>query len=141
MTRTELEHAIRAVCDLTDEHEVFVFGSQAILGEHPDAPPELRQSAEADISPVDREKADLIDGALATVLSSIGPMAFTYTVCRSTKPPLYLKAGAYGRTRFRTPIPETTSVAVSNPMTLRRASWRHSVRRTATLCGSSSFAR
>ena len=64
MTRTELEHAIRAVCDLTDEHEVIVFGSQAILAEHPDAPPELRQSAEADISPLDKAKADLIDGVL-----------------------------------------------------------------------------
>jgi hypothetical protein len=51
MTRDELEHAIRAACDLTEEDEVIVFGSQAILGQFPDAPAVLRQSAEADIAP------------------------------------------------------------------------------------------
>jgi len=51
VTRHELEHAIRATCDVTDETEVIVFGSQAILGQFPDAPDELRQSAEADIAP------------------------------------------------------------------------------------------
>jgi len=37
MTREQLEHAIRAVCDLTNDSEVYVFGSQAILGTYPDA--------------------------------------------------------------------------------------------------------
>lgn len=69
MTRDELEHAIRAVCDLTFETEVIVFGSQAILGQFPDAPEELRQSAEADIAPkrdpdVAEQIALEIDGAL-----------------------------------------------------------------------------
>jgi hypothetical protein len=65
MTRAELEHAIRAACDLTGETEVFVFGSQAILGDFPDAPPELRQSAEADIAPKHSiDKVDLIDAVL-----------------------------------------------------------------------------
>ncbi|HEX6536369.1 MAG TPA: hypothetical protein VF041_17390 [Gemmatimonadaceae bacterium] len=32
MTRAELEHAIRAACDLAGDTEVIVFGSQAILG-------------------------------------------------------------------------------------------------------------
>ena len=65
MTRLELEHAIRAACDLTSETEVFVFGSQAILGEFPDAPEEIRQSAEADIAPKHAtDKIDLIDGVL-----------------------------------------------------------------------------
>ena len=57
MTREELEHAIRAACDITGDKEVFVFGSQAILGEHPDAPPELRMSSEADICPKHRVEA------------------------------------------------------------------------------------
>ena len=65
MTRQELEHAIRAACDLTGETEVFVFGSQAILGEYPDAPAELRQSAEADISPKHAiDEVDRIDAVL-----------------------------------------------------------------------------
>lgn len=69
MTRAELEHAIRAVCDLTLETEVIVFGSQAILGQFPNAPDALRQSAEADIAPkrdgaIAEQLALEIDGAL-----------------------------------------------------------------------------
>lgn len=66
MTRAELEHAIRAACDVADETAVIVFGSQAILGKHPDAPEALRQSMEADIAPAsdDPHVADRIDGAL-----------------------------------------------------------------------------
>ncbi len=52
MTRDELEHAIRAAADVADDAEVWVFGSQAILGQHEDAPPELRMSVEVDIAPV-----------------------------------------------------------------------------------------
>jgi hypothetical protein len=51
MTRDELEHAIRAACEVAGDDEVWVFGSQAILGQFPDASPALRQSAEADIAP------------------------------------------------------------------------------------------
>lgn len=65
MTRDELEHAIRAACDVTGDTEVYVFGSQAILGQYPDAPAELRQSAEADIAPKNKpEQVDQIDGNL-----------------------------------------------------------------------------
>jgi hypothetical protein len=65
VTRQELEHAIRAACDVADDHEVWVFGSQAILGEHPDAPASLRQSAEVDVAPRNHpQRADNIDGAL-----------------------------------------------------------------------------
>jgi hypothetical protein len=52
MTRDELEHAIRAACDVADDDEVWVFGSQAILGQYENAPEELRMSAEVDIAPV-----------------------------------------------------------------------------------------
>jgi hypothetical protein len=51
MTRAELEHAIRAACDIAHDEEVFVFGSQAILAQFPDAPESLRMSAEADMCP------------------------------------------------------------------------------------------
>ena len=65
MTREELEHAIRAACDLTEESEMIVFGSQAILGQFPDAPSELRQSVEADMMPKYAvDKAVMIDAVL-----------------------------------------------------------------------------
>lgn len=65
MRRDEVEHGIRAACDVADETELWIFGSQAILGEYPDAPASLRQSVELDVSPKTRpENADLIDGAL-----------------------------------------------------------------------------
>ena len=65
MTRDQLEHAIRAACDVADDTEVWVFGSQAILGEFPDAPADLRSSIEVDIQPKNRpDKANLVDGAL-----------------------------------------------------------------------------
>ncbi len=65
MTREELEHAIRAACDVSDDTEVHVFGSQAILGPFPDAPASLRQSVEVDMAPVHRlDQIDAIDGAL-----------------------------------------------------------------------------
>lgn len=65
MNRGELEHAIRAACDVSGDTEVYVFGSQAILGQFPDAPETLRQSAEADIAPVNRaEMVNVIDANL-----------------------------------------------------------------------------
>lgn len=66
MTREQLEHAIRAACDVAGEDVVIVFGSQSILGQHPDVPEELRQSMEADIAPGSNDPgiADRIDGAL-----------------------------------------------------------------------------
>jgi hypothetical protein len=65
MDRAQLEHAIRAACDVANETEVFVFGSQAILGQFRDAPEALRQSAEADVAPVHAiDKVNLIDAVL-----------------------------------------------------------------------------
>lgn len=65
MTRGELEHAIRAACDVARDTEVYVLGSQAILAQFPDAPATLRQSAEADVAPKNHpERADEIDAML-----------------------------------------------------------------------------
>lgn len=65
MTRAELEHAIRAACEVSGDTELWIFGSQAILGQYPSAPETLRQSAECDVVPKNRpERADLIDGVL-----------------------------------------------------------------------------
>jgi len=41
MRRRDLEHVIRAAADLADDDEIVVIGSQAILGQYPDAPAEL----------------------------------------------------------------------------------------------------
>jgi len=65
VTRDELEHAIRAACDVADDTELWVFGSQAVLGTFPDAPPAVRASVEVDVQPKNRPaNADLVDGAL-----------------------------------------------------------------------------
>ncbi len=65
MTRDQLEHAIRAACDVSKDTELWIFGSQAILGEFPNAPESLRASIEVDVQPKNRpETADAIDGAL-----------------------------------------------------------------------------
>ena len=61
MTRTELEHIIRAVAAITNENELIVIGSQAILGQYPDAPKKLLVSEEADIyAPARPDLSDLI---------------------------------------------------------------------------------
>jgi hypothetical protein len=77
VTRAELEHAIRAACEVAEDTEVWVFGSQAILGQFPDAPAELRQSAEADIAPKNfPERADLIDAMLGELSQFHGTHGF-----------------------------------------------------------------
>ena len=65
MTREQLEHAIRAACEVSEDSEIWIFGSQAILGEFPDAPEDLRASIEVDVQPKNRiDKIDTIDGVL-----------------------------------------------------------------------------
>jgi len=65
MQRLQLEHIIRAASGITGADRFVVIGSQAVLGQFPDAPPELLTSMEADLftlrSPSD---ADLIDGSI-----------------------------------------------------------------------------
>jgi hypothetical protein len=63
--RAELEHVLRASADLADDDDLVVVGSQAILASHPDAPPALLVSVEADLFPRGHpERADVIDGAI-----------------------------------------------------------------------------
>ncbi len=65
MTREQLEHAIRAACDVSKDSELWIFGSQAILGQFPHAPESLRTSIEVDVQPKNQPDAvDFIDGAL-----------------------------------------------------------------------------
>ncbi len=65
MKRDELEHVIRAAATVAGENEIVIVGSQAILGQYPDAPAALLFSQEADVYPRRRpEKAIEIDGAM-----------------------------------------------------------------------------
>lgn len=65
MTRSELEHLIRAAGAIADDREIVVIGSQSVLGQFPDAPSALLASMEADVYPRNRpERADLVDGAI-----------------------------------------------------------------------------
>ena len=52
MKRSELEHLIRAAGSIANDSEIVVIGSQAILGQFPDAPSALLVSAEADLFPL-----------------------------------------------------------------------------------------
>jgi hypothetical protein len=65
MTRSELEHLIRAAGEISKDSEIVVIGSQSILGQHPDAPLTLLTSTEADVYPRNHpERADEIDGII-----------------------------------------------------------------------------
>lgn len=65
MTRSELEHLIRAAGAIAEDSQIIVIGSQSILRQFPDAPRALLKSAEADVYPNHYpERADLIDGSI-----------------------------------------------------------------------------
>ncbi len=65
MTRDQLEHAIRAACDVAQDKALIIFGSQAILGSYPEASEQLRASVEVDVQARNfPERTEAIDGAL-----------------------------------------------------------------------------
>lgn len=65
MTRSELERVIRSAGAIARDREIVVIGSQAVLGEYPDASPALLASMEADVFPLNHpERADKIEGAI-----------------------------------------------------------------------------
>jgi len=65
MQRSELEHIIRASGKIAGDDEIIIIGSQAILGQFPNAPVQLLMSMEADIYPKNNpDKADKVDGAI-----------------------------------------------------------------------------
>jgi hypothetical protein len=65
MRRRELEHVIRAAAAVAGDDEFVIVGSQAILGQFPEAPESLLVSKEADIYPRNRpESSDEIEGSL-----------------------------------------------------------------------------
>jgi hypothetical protein len=65
MQRPQLEHIIRAAAGITGATEIVIIGSQAVLGQFPDAPADLLVSMEADVFTFrNAEDADLIDGSI-----------------------------------------------------------------------------
>jgi hypothetical protein len=75
MNRLQLEHVIRAASTISEDDEIVVVGSQAILGRYPDAPEELCLSADADVYPRNHpDRADLIDGSIG----ELSPFHETY---------------------------------------------------------------
>ncbi|HZM01706.1 MAG TPA: hypothetical protein VFC44_01675 [Candidatus Saccharimonadales bacterium] len=54
MKRIELEHIIRAASVITNQADIVIIGSQAILGQFPNADPALLVSMEADVFPLHR---------------------------------------------------------------------------------------
>ena len=65
MNRAALEHILRAASAIANQREFVVIGSQAILGQYPDAPASLLASIEADLYPrYAPERSDLVDAAI-----------------------------------------------------------------------------
>jgi len=65
MRRQQLEHIIRAATGITGATEFVIIGSQAVLGQFPQAPDELLVSIEADVFSLrDPADSDLIDGSI-----------------------------------------------------------------------------
>jgi hypothetical protein len=65
MERTDLEHIIRVAGSITQDDEIIIIGSQAVLGQYPHAPKALLRSMEADIYPKNKSHlSDLVDGSI-----------------------------------------------------------------------------
>jgi hypothetical protein len=65
MNRAALGHILRAAAAVSNEQDIVVIGSQAVLGPFPDAPEALLTSIEADVFPRHApDKSLLIDGAI-----------------------------------------------------------------------------
>jgi hypothetical protein len=71
MRRDQLEHAIRAACQIIEREEVIVVGSQAILGTFSEEqlPPEATMSLEVDILPISDDKQET--AGLSDLLSAV----------------------------------------------------------------------
>ncbi|MEK6276182.1 MAG: DUF6036 family nucleotidyltransferase [Actinomycetota bacterium] len=64
MNREEFEHVVRAAANIVDD-EIVVAGSQAVLGQFPDAPSSLLRSHEVDVFPKNApERALEIDASI-----------------------------------------------------------------------------
>ena len=111
MNRAQLEHVIRAAAAISGDDELIVVGSQSILGQFPDAPPELLVSNEVDVYPRHHpERADLIDGSIG----ELSPFHDTFG---------YYAQGVGPTTAVLPPGWEERLIAVCNPNTRGATGW------------------
>ena len=75
MTREQLEHAIRAAGAIAGDTELYVVGSQAILGAHPNAHPDLLRSMELDIAPKNKPE---LEGVIEGSIGELSPFHQTF---------------------------------------------------------------
>jgi hypothetical protein len=75
MERSQLEHVIRAASAIAEDEELYVVGSQSILGAFPDAPGELKVSMEADIAPKNKPEREII---VAGAIGEFSPFHTAY---------------------------------------------------------------
>jgi len=81
MNRSELEHIIRAACAITNQENVVIIGSQAILAsfDYSVLPEDTTLSVEADVFFLDDEDgslSDLVDGTIG----ELSPFQFTHGI-------------------------------------------------------------
>jgi hypothetical protein len=113
MRRAQLEHAVRAACQIIDRREVIVVGSQAILGTYDEdqLPAGATRSVEIDILPIAADAEET--GRLADLIED-----------------------AWSKFRTRTQrLPRETPSSLAGASTRRTCAWRSCApcgRRTAT---------
>jgi hypothetical protein len=71
MRRDQLEHAIRAACQILEKDEVIIIGSQAILGTFSEKqlPVEATMSLEIDVLPVSDDEQEIV--GMADLLAAV----------------------------------------------------------------------
>ena len=111
MKRADLEHLIRAAAAIASDTEIIVVGSQAILGQFPDAPAPLCVSDEADVYPRNHpDRSDLIDGSIG----ELSPFHQTFG---------YYAQGVAPGTAILPAGWEERLIAVNTPATLGATGW------------------
>jgi hypothetical protein len=101
MRRDQLEHAIRTACQIIEQPEVIVVGSQAILGTYDESqlPAAATMSIEVDILPIADSNdetarlADLIEG-VAGEFSPFEELTASASTASTSTPPSCPMAGA-----------------------------------------------
>ena len=133
MRRDHLEHIIRAAADVTNEQHFIIIGSQAILGQYPDAPDPLLISLEVDIYPLARpELPDAIDGSLGPGCTLTTPSGTTLMAWAPTPPPSP-KAGRTASRRSATRTPMAQPDGASTSTTLRSRNTRQDAKKEPAL--------
>jgi hypothetical protein len=100
MRRDQLEHAIRAACQIIDRPEVIVLGSQAILGtfREDELPVRATMSGEVDILPIAGSNEET--ARLADRIEGVADRTGTKTLTLAPSAEIEMPALPQSRTRF-----------------------------------------